>query len=138
MSDIPDVTPEATWQALRDDPMAALVDVRTTAEWSYVGLPDLSAAGKPVHRIAWQLFPEMAVNPRFLDELVAAGLGPENRLFFLCRSGARSLAAARAAAAAGFGACFNVSDGFEGPLDQAGHRRTLAGWIARGLPWRQG
>jgi rhodanese-related sulfurtransferase len=138
MSDIPNVTVAETWEALRTDPGAALIDVRTTAEWTYVGLPDLSAIGKPVHRIAWQLFPAMTVNERFVEDLEAAGLTPSNGLYFLCRSGARSLAAARAAVAAGYPRAFNIADGFEGPLDEAGHRRTRAGWIAAGLPWKQG
>jgi rhodanese-related sulfurtransferase len=138
MSDIGEATPQETWEALRDDPAAALIDVRTDAEWGYVGLPDLSRLGKPVHRIAWQAFPAMAVNARFVDDLAAAGLDHEQPLYFLCRSGVRSLAAARAAAAAGWRTCVNISDGFEGPLDEAGHRRTRAGWIASGLPWRQG
>ena len=137
MPDVADATVEETWDALRRDPAAELVDVRTDAEWAYVGLPDLTAAGKTVHRIAWQIFPTMTVNPRFLDELAEAGLKPSNSLYFLCRSGARSLAAARAAVAAGYPRAFNVADGFEGPLDEAGHRRTRAGWIAAGLPWKQ-
>jgi rhodanese-related sulfurtransferase len=128
MSDIPHVT----------HPGAALVDVRTNAEWTYVGLPDLSAIGKPVHRIAWQVFPAMTVNERFVEELESAGLTPGHGLYFLCRSGARSLAAARAAIAAGYPHAFNIADGFEGPLDEAGHRRARAGWIAAGLPWKQG
>lgn len=138
MSDIPHVTVAETWEALRTNPGAALIDVRTNAEWAYVGLPDLSSVGKPVHRIAWQVFPAMTVNERFVEELEAAGLTPAHGLYFLCRSGARSLAAARAAVAAGYPHAFNIADGFEGPLDEAGHRRTRAGWIAAGLPWKQG
>lgn len=137
MSDVPEVTPAQAWQALNDDPRAMLVDVRTDAEWTYVGMPDLSAAGKPVVPIAWQVFPSMAANPGFVEALRRAGLTPGHRLYFLCRSGARSLASARAARAAGFPEVFNIRDGFEGPVDGHGHRRTLAGWIAAGLPWRQ-
>lgn len=137
MSDVPEVSPAETWQALNEDPRAMLVDVRTDAEWTYVGMPDLSATGKPVVPIAWQLFPSMAVNPGFVEALHDAGLTPEHRLYFLCRSGARSLAAARMARAAGFTEVFNIRDGFEGPVDGAGHRRTASGWIASGLPWRQ-
>jgi rhodanese-related sulfurtransferase len=137
MSDVPEVSPTETWQALNEDPRAMLIDVRTDAEWTYVGMPDLSATGKPVVPIAWQLFPSMTVNPGFVEGLREAGLTPEHRLYFLCRSGARSLAAARMARAAGFAHVFNIRDGFEGPLDGEGHRRTAAGWIASGLPWRQ-
>lgn len=138
MSDIPHATVEEAWAALRQDPLAALVDVRTDAEWTYVGLPDLSAASKQVHRIPWQIFPAMTVNEGFVPALAAAGLTTAHPLYFLCRSGARSLAAAGAAQAAGYGRVFNIADGFEGPLDEAAHRRTRAGWIAAGLPWRQG
>ncbi|MCU0984054.1 MAG: rhodanese-like domain-containing protein [Acetobacteraceae bacterium] len=138
MSDIPHATVEETWAALRSDPLAVMVDVRTTAEWTYVGLPDLSSLGKELHRIAWQIFPAMTVNDRFVAALGEAGLTPGHRLYFLCRSGARSLAAARAAREAGYDQVFNITDGFEGPLDEAAHRRTRAGWIAAGLPWRQG
>ncbi|WP_439577262.1 rhodanese-like domain-containing protein [Elioraea sp.] len=137
MSDVPEVSPADTWQALNEDPRAMLIDVRTDAEWTYVGMPDLSATGKPVVPIAWQLFPSMAVNPGFVEALRAAGLTPDHRLYFLCRSGARSLASARAARAAGFPQVFNIRDGFEGPVDGLSHRRTVSGWIASGLPWRQ-
>ncbi len=134
---VPDISPGETWQALRDDPAAALVDVRTDAEWNFVGLPDLGEAGKQVVLIPWQVYPSMQVNGAFAEHLHRAGLSPENRLFFICRSGARSLAAAQAAQAAGFPHAFNVADGFEGPVDGEGHRGTLAGWKAEGLPWRQ-
>ena len=60
--------------ALRDDPQAQLVDVRTDAEWTYVGLPDLAAAGKQPVLIPWQIFPEMQVNAGFVDQLRQAGL----------------------------------------------------------------
>ena len=66
-----------------------------------------------------------------------AGLKPEQKIYFLCRSGVRSLAAAQAAQAAGFPHVFNIADGFEGPPDPQGHRGTTAGWKADGLPWRQ-
>lgn len=137
MSDIPEVTSAEAWRALNEDPQAMLIDVRTDAEWTFVGMPDLSAAGKPVFPIAWQLYPSMGVNPGFVEELHRAGLGPEHRLYFLCRSGARSLAAARAARAAGYPHVYNIADGFEGPTDPEGHRRTVCGWIKEGLPWRQ-
>ncbi|MCX7383666.1 MAG: rhodanese-like domain-containing protein [Alphaproteobacteria bacterium] len=125
------------WAALADNPLAALVDVRTDAEWAYVGLADVSAAGKQPALIPWQIFPTMAVNTAFVDQLRAAGLTAEHHIYFICRSGVRSLAAAAAAIAAGFPHCYNVADGFEGPPDAAGHRGQIAGWKAEGLPWRQ-
>ncbi len=134
---VENIGPTATWQALREDPHAQLVDVRTDAEWNYVGVPDLSAAGKQPVLIAWQNFPSMQVNQGFLDALRKAGATPDMNLYFLCRSGARSMAAAQAAIGAGFANSFNIFDGFEGPPDEEGHRGTVAGWKAEGLPWQQ-
>lgn len=137
MAGVPDVGPMETWRILTEDPQAALVDVRTDAEWNFVGLPDLSSIGKEPVLIPWQLYPTMQMNTHFADHLHKAGLTPLHRIYFICRSGARSLAAAQAARAVGFPHAFNVADGFEGPVDPAGHRGTVAGWKADGLPWRQ-
>ncbi len=134
---IENISPAKAWAALQSDPQAQLVDVRTDVEWAYVGLPDLGAIGKQAVLIPWQVFPAMQVNPGFVDELKKAGFTPEHRIYFLCRSGVRSLAAAEAMRAAGFADVFNVADGFEGPVDADGHRGALAGWKAAGLPWRQ-
>jgi rhodanese-related sulfurtransferase len=134
---VPDVTAEAAFAALRDDPDAVLVDVRTDAEWNFVGLPDLSGLGKQPVLIPWQTYPTMQVNGAFADHLRRAGVTAASKVYYLCRSGARSLAAGQAAQQAGFPHAFNVADGFEGPVDSEGHRGTVAGWKAAGLPWRQ-
>jgi rhodanese-related sulfurtransferase len=137
MSGVPDVTATETWAALGSDPDAALVDVRTDAEWNFVGLPDLGATGKQPVLIPWQVYPSMQVNGAFTEHLRKAGLTPLSKIYFICRSGARSLAAGQAAQAAGFPHAFNVAGGFEGPVDGEGHRGTVSGWKAEGLPWRQ-
>ena len=62
-----DAQPEETWKALTSEPNAVLVDVRTTAEWNYVGLPDVSALGAPLYRVEWQSFPSGAVDPAFVE-----------------------------------------------------------------------
>ena len=134
---VENITPKRVWDAVRTDPAAQVVDVRTDVEWAYVGLPDLSAADKQPVLIPWQLFPSMQVNAGFVDQMKQAGLTPDHKIYFLCRSGARSLAAARAAQAAGFPHAYNIADGFEGPPDEDGHRGTVAGWKAEALPWRQ-
>jgi rhodanese-related sulfurtransferase len=134
---VDDVSPQEVWEALRNDPGAELVDVRTDAEWSWVGLPDLGEAGKKPVLISWHLPPKMEVNADFVAQLRKAGLTPDQKLYFICRSGARSLSAAKAAVAAGFPNSFNVAGGFEGPLDDAGRRGAKGGWKASGLPWRQ-
>ena len=137
MPSVPDISPAETWEALRADPDAVLIDVRTDAEWNFVGLPDLADAGKQPLLVPWQVYPSMQVNGAFAEHLRRAGLTPQNKLFFICRSGARSLSAGMAAQAEGFGQAFNVADGFEGPVDAEGHRGKVAGWKADGLPWRQ-
>jgi rhodanese-related sulfurtransferase len=134
---IENILPTQAWQALQSDPHAQLVDVRTDAEWAFVGLPDLSGAGKQPVLIPWQVYPSMQPHPDFVGALREAGLTPESRIMFLCRSGARSMAAAQAAVAAGFPHAYNVADGFEGNPDAEGHRGVAAGWKAEGLPWRQ-
>ncbi|WP_428376608.1 rhodanese-like domain-containing protein [Lichenicoccus sp.] len=134
---VEDVAPQQTWEALTANPDAQLVDVRTDAEWTYVGLPDLETLDRQVLLIMWQAFPSGAPNPHFLQQLGAAGLAPDQDIYFICRSGARSLAAAEAARSIGFARVFNVADGFEGPPDAHGHRGGVAGWKASGLPWRQ-
>ena len=137
MTDLPNVTPQEAWHALRTDPDAELVDVRTEPELMFVGFPDLAEAGKGLHVVSWQVFPHMGVNGAFVEQLRARGLGPEKKLYFLCRSGVRSIAAGKAALEAGQAAAFNVLDGFEGPVDAEGHRGTTAGWKVMGLPWKQ-
>jgi rhodanese-related sulfurtransferase len=131
-----DVSPGQAYELLANDPDAVLVDVRTRAEWTYVGLPDLRPLGKHVVTVEWQRYPDGAPNHAFLDELAAAGVEPEQPVLFLCRSGARSAAAAQAATVAGYDRAYNVAEGFEGPLDGCGHR-GVRGWRAAGLPWRQ-
>ncbi|MEI9982443.1 MAG: rhodanese-like domain-containing protein [Aliidongia sp.] len=82
-----DVNPRDAWAALELDPHAVLVDVRTKAEWSYVGLPDLSALDRPVLKIEWQSWPDGRPNPSFVAEVAAAGIKPEQKVLLLCRSG---------------------------------------------------
>lgn len=138
---IPEVSVNEVWAAIDRDRSAQLIDVRTRAEWNYVGAPDLSALGCKVLLSEWQTYPTNQVDPGFVDRMkqmvTEAGGGPETELFFLCRSGARSLAAAKAMAAAGFKRCRNTKDGFEGQLDADRRRGRLSGWKAAGLPWVQ-
>jgi rhodanese-related sulfurtransferase len=139
---IVDVDLKDVWDRLSQDSNSVLIDVRTRAEWSYVGLPDLSSIGKQPVLIEWQSFPDNRVDPRFAERLAEtlnnAGTGRDAELFFICRSGARSRMAAQAMTAAGYTAGRNVADGFEGPLDTNRHRGQSAGWKAAGLPWAQG
>lgn len=129
------------WELLKSDPAAQLVDVRTAAEWTFVGLPDLSSIGRSVILAEWQSFPAMGRNPEFestvSERLKAAGVSSDTPIAFICRSGGRSQAAAAAMTAAGFAKCFNIAGGFEGDLSAAKHRGETSGWKSGGLPWVQ-
>jgi len=126
---------------LARDAVATLVDVRTQAEWAFVGVPDLSPLGKATLFLEWQAYPSMAVDESFAARLSAmletARVDRGAPLVFLCRSGSRSRHAAGAMTGAGWAPCFNVSDGFEGPLDASRRRGAIGGWKAAGLPWVQ-
>lgn len=137
------MTPDEAWAAMAEDGGAMLVDVRTKAEWAFVGTADTRPLARPQCFIEWVSFPEMRSNPTFLDtldeEVERTGA---TSLYFLCRSGGRSHDAAMEASARFTAAdraitCINVLEGFEGPIDSNGHRSTASGWKARGLPWRQ-
>ncbi|MEX1036026.1 MAG: rhodanese-like domain-containing protein [Sneathiella sp.] len=133
-----DLTVQETWELLKSDPEAVLIDVRTTAEWSYVGLPDLSPLGKAVQPVSWVRFPDMSKNESFIEEISALQPDKSAPMIFLCRSGVRSIAAAEAATRAGYAKSYNVLDGFEGGPDPEGHRGNLGGWKFAGLKWKQG
>jgi rhodanese-related sulfurtransferase len=128
-----DITPQQAWELLSDNPTAVLVDVRTDAEWRFVGVPDLSGLGRDVVYIEW-LDATGKPNENFARDLTErVTVGPA---VFLCRSGNRSIPAAETATAAGIAPAYNVLDGFEGHLDEHWHRGT-SGWRAIGLPWTQ-
>lgn len=147
---IEEMTPADAASLLQASPTARMVDVRNRAEWAYVGVPDLSAFDRALWQIELFAFPGNVPNPAFLDDLSAHleadGAGTAD-LLFICRSGARSMTAARAVAieaaagrlpaAAGLARVINVREGFEGDLDGEGHRGTVNGWKVNGLPWRQ-
>lgn len=122
--------PAEASEIMKGSPGAKLVDVRTRAEWDYVGRIPGSVA------IEWQTYPGGQPNPGFLEQLQAQA-GKEAIVMFICRSGARSHAAASAAKQVGYEQSYNVLEGFEGDKDAQGHRGTVGGWRFAGLPWVQ-
>ena len=129
---VPQISLEEAWETLSENPDAVLIDVRTVAEWSFVGIPDLTGLGKQVRTVEWTRFPDQTQNPDFLAQ-ATEGLSPDQPLLILCRSGARSNAAASVLNNNGFTAK-NIGAGFEGDLGPNGHR--VGGWKGA-LPWRQ-
>lgn len=133
-----DLTAQEAWDLLKENPQARLVDVRTDAEWRFVGVPDTSSIGHEPLFLEWVDYPSGDRNFSFVEQLKAAGVEPgsDTPLLFLCRSGGRSIGAAVAATEADLGPAYNILEGFEGPVDENGHRRS-AGWRNIGLPWVQ-
>ncbi|QNM96931.1 rhodanese-like domain-containing protein [Chitinimonas koreensis] len=125
------LTPDEAHTLLAALPNARLVDVRTHAEWQFVGTPEGAV------KVEWKSWPGMTPNPHFIDQL-RHQVDAEHALFFLCRTGGRSHEAAALAASQGFAECYNVLEGFEGDRDEAGQRGRVNGWKARNLPWSQG
>jgi len=126
------VSPAEAHALLLALPNAQLVDVRTRAEWDYVGRVPQGTL------VEWNLYPDGTRNPRFMDDLRRAARDPHAPVLFLCRSGHRSDAAARAATQAGYEKAMNILEGFEGDKDATGQRGKLGGWRKNGLPWVQG
>lgn len=133
MTEIRQMPSREAAEAMAGAPDAVLIDVRTDAEWAYVGVPSVPN----LLRLSWQRFPDGQVDPDFTAKVQAAGIAPDRPVFLICRSGARSQSAAMALAADGFTNLTNVSDGFEGTLDGDRHRGTVNGWKRAGLPWVQ-
>ena len=124
------VTPREASEIWKLAPGARLVDVRTRAEWDWVGrVPEAV-------EIEWLCSPANQPNPNFLTQLTHQ-VDREALVMFLCRSGARSSSAAAAATEAGYTNCYNVLEGFEGDKDANGHRNRVGGWRFAGLPWTQ-
>ena len=125
-----ELTPREAYEVLQLAPGAKLVDVRTRAEWDWVGRVPGAV------EIEWNQYPGGVRNPNFVAELKRQ-VDPQATVVFLCRSGVRSIGAATAATEAGYGDCYNILEGFEGDKDANGHRGNIGGWRQAGLPWIQ-
>lgn len=112
---------------LRDDGNAVLIDVRTPKEWQEVGVPKLE--GEKLFFISWRLLPDISLNNKFEQQIMSNIANKQNKLLFLCRSGARSLEAASFMISAAYLNCYNISDGFEG-------NNLGFGWKQNKLPWQ--
>lgn len=125
------LTPKEAYELWRGVPGATLVDVRTHAEWDYVGrIPGAV-------EIEFQTYPGGRPNPAFVAQLEEHIDDKRAPVLFICRSGGRSHNAALLANQAGYANAYNVLEGFEGDRDDHGHRNTRGGWRVAGLPWVQ-
>jgi sulfur dioxygenase len=124
-----DVSPQLACQWWQSGD-AVLVDIRTDAERAWVGfVPDAVP-------LAWKQWPSMSMNTEF-DAGLQAAVAPGEKVVLLCRSGVRSIAAAKRATELGLEA-YNILEGFEGDPNGQAHRGQTGGWRFHGLPWRQG
>jgi rhodanese-related sulfurtransferase len=122
--------PKEAYLLMTEAPNAKMVDVRSRAEWDYVGRIPGSV------EIELLPYPSSYPNPNFLFQFKQQ-VKPDSLVMFICRSGQRSHNAAVMATQAGYSNCFNVLEGFEGAKDSAQHRNTMGGWRFAGLPWFQ-
>jgi rhodanese-related sulfurtransferase len=128
---IDNLTPQQAWELLQQNASAVLVDVRTQMEHAYVGHP-IGAVHVP-----WKEAPGWQINSAFVDDVKKLVPSHDAPILLLCRSGQRSLSAAKALEDAGYKRLINIIDGFEGSLDLQNHRGNLGGWRYCGLPWQQ-
>ena len=128
---IENLTPQQAWDLMQQNTDAVLVDVRTKVEHAFVGHP-IDA----VH-IAWKEAPDWQVNTQFVTDVKKHVPDRNAPVLLLCRSGQRSVDAAKALEEAGYQRLINIVDGFEGSLDSLNHRGNLGGWRFNGLPWVQ-
>jgi rhodanese-related sulfurtransferase len=124
--------PRAAWELLQRTPDALFIDVRMEIESLYVGRPP------GVVNIAWYEYPDLTPQPEGFVAAVEREAGRKDRpVYLICRSGKRTVDAAKALDAAGFSDVTNITEGFEGELDEAFHRSSRSGWRYAGLPWEQ-
>jgi len=135
MSDkVKTLSPKEAYKLLQEHPNAVLIDVRSHMEYLFVGHP----AGA-IH-IPWIDEPDWKLNPHFLTQVRQTMLGGASGaapVVLICRSGVRSLEAGKVLIEAGVKDVYNVSEGFEGQLDEKHHRSSQGGWRFHGLPWEQ-
>lgn len=122
--------PRDAYELMLTAPGAKIVDVRTRAEIDWVGRVPGAV------EIEWLSYPGMKPNPNFMAALEQQ-VEKEAMVLFLCRSAHRSHAAAMAATQAGYNACYNILEGFEGDRSSKNQRNALSGWRLAGLPWEQ-
>jgi len=131
MSIIQSISPTQAHEILSSNSHAVLIDTRTFIEYSFVGHP-IGAVHVPLKRPPnWEAFPD------FVEHVEKHIPSKSTPVILMCRSGARSMDAAKSLEQAGFQALYNMDEGFEGDKDNNNHRGTIGGWRFHKLPWEQ-
>ena len=94
-----------------------LIDTRSNLEWKTTGIPDLSLINKETNLINWGPVLDQSFFEGYKKFLLIK-FNQKDSLFFICRSGSRSLMAAKFATEFGFEHCFNIYDGFDNEKEQ--------------------
>lgn len=131
-----DLLPKQAWEMLMNDDKSFLIDVRTILECHYVGQPYLNKFANKLITLEWRQAPNMELNENFGKLISKVIPNKESKLIFLCSRGGRSMEAAKYMTDAGY-ECYNILHGFDGDIDNQGHRGATNGWKADKLAWRQ-
>jgi len=135
---IKEITPPEAWDILQTNPDAVILDVRSRMEYDYVGHVPGSVFVSLKEWPAWELETEFVENVKWaLAEYRPDKVPQDLVILALCRSGARSMVAAKELANNRFKKVANVVEGFEGDKDENNHRNSINGWRFHGLPWEQ-
>eukprot|EP01080_Neovahlkampfia_damariscottae_P011299 gene11299-4110_t len=141
--EVPDITPQDTLKILMADKNSFLIDIRTDAEWMWVGKPEIPTTpwkSEPIF-VQFLYHPNRNLNPNFFEEVLSKlkkspRFKPDSKLFFLCCCASRSVKASKMFKEKGYNA-YNILYGFDGPANQDRQRGKVDGWRFRNLPWYQ-
>ena len=113
---------------LETNPNSVVLDVRTEEEWNGVGKPDAESLNSKTFFISLLLGPDRQKNENFVKDFLQKKISKKNNILVICRSGLRSMAAAKLLQQEGYKNLVNISDGFEG------NPATGDGWKKSNLP----
>ena len=128
MSEVFSIPSEKIKDFLNNNSNSVVLDVRTEEEWNSVGKPDAEALNSKTFFISLLLGPDRQKNENFVKEFLEKKVPKKDNILVICRSGVRSMAAAKLLQEQGYKNLINISDGFEG------NPATGEGWKKSNLP----
>jgi rhodanese-related sulfurtransferase len=125
MSEVFNIPSEKIKDFLNNNSNSVVLDVRTEEEWNSVGKPDAEALNSKTFFISLLLGPDRQKNENFVKEFLEKKVPKKDNILVICRSGVRSMAAAKLLQQQGYKNLINISDGFEGnPATGEGWKRS--------------
>lgn len=128
MSNILNVPSIEIKKFIEKNPNSVLLDVRTEEEWNGIGRPNAESFKITTYFISLLVGPDRKKNDNFLKEFLDKKVAKDKNILVICRSGMRSLTAAKMLEENGYKNCFNIADGFEG------NPAVGEGWKKNNLP----